>query len=170
MKKLLSLLLVITLMGCASVKNEYEGIDGKANVKQISEDAVLEMFESGTGLLLFSFPESEWCQKLMPVLNQMAIVNEQEVSYFNVRDIRQSETDEYSLMYKEIIEYLESTEFDTLTYEKIYVPTILKFENGEIIDFHLGTVVSHVETSAGLPDLSNLEVLELKGDLNRLFR
>jgi hypothetical protein len=46
----------------------------------------------------------------------------------------------------------------------------LKFENGEIIDFHLGTVTSHVETSAGLPDLSNLEVLELKGDLNRLFR
>lgn len=169
MKKILSLLLVFTLMGCASIKNEYDGIEGKTSVSQIDEETVLEMFESGTGVVLFSFPESEWCQDFMPLLNSRALDQGVEVYYFNVRDIRQSETAEYTKMYNEIYAYLLTTDFDVLVYDKIYVPTLLKFENGEIVDFHLGTTNDHVETSAGLPELNTAQVLEINAILERFI-
>ena len=111
---------------------------------------------------MFSFPESEWCQELMPLLNEEALELETEVLYYNVRDIRESKTDEYNILYNEIVRYLETTDFDELRYEEIFVPTIVKLENGTITDFHLGTVESHVETSNGLPSLSTSQKSELK--------
>jgi len=169
MKRLFSLVLVFALMGCASIKNEYVGIEGKTNVKQISEESVLELFESGTGVLLFSFPESEWCQDIMPIINEIALSSEVEVSYFNVRDIRQSNTEEYQSMYLEIVEYLKTTEFDELLYSEIFVPTLIKIENGEIVDFHLGTTTNHVETSTGLPELNSAQEQELNSIINRIL-
>lgn len=169
MRKLVALLAVFLLVGCASIKNEYEGISGKTAVKQISEDEVMEVFQNGTGVVLFSFPESEWCQELMPLLNEEALKVETEVMYYNVRDIRESKTDEYTILYNEIVRFLETTEFDELRYEEIFVPTMVKLENGNIIDFHLGTVESHVETSNGLPNLTISQKSELKSVITRIL-
>lgn len=169
MKKLFSLLLVFTLFGCASIKNEYSGIEGDTSVKQISEQDVVELFETGTGVLLFSFPDSEWCQEMMPLLNDEALELEVEVFYFNVASIREDNTDNYQLMYEEILDYVKFTEYDPLLYDQIYVPTLVKIENGHIVDFHLGTTTDHVMTSDGLPALTAAQKFELRAVINRFL-
>ena len=169
MKKLY-ILLVFLLVGCTSIKNEYENVEGKVNVKQIDEKEVVELFESGNGVLLFSFPECEWCQELMPVLNEKALELDIEVNYFNVRDIRASETDIYEDIYSEIAEYLVSIDYDMLVYDKLYVPTLVVVENGIIVDFHLGTTNDHLMKVDGLPKLNLSQVKELKEILDRMIK
>ncbi len=164
------ILLVFLLVGCTSIKNEYENVEGKVNVKQIDEKEVVELLESGNGVLLFSFPECDWCQELMPVLNERALELDIEVYYFNVRDIRASETDIYSDIYSEISEYLVSIDYDMMVYDKLYVPTIIVVENGNIVDFHLGTTNDHLMKVDGLPKLNLSQVKELNEILDRMIK
>jgi uncharacterized protein YceK len=169
MKKLIALLAVFLLVGCASIKNEYECIEGKTSVKQISQKEVLELFESGSAVVLFAFPGSEWAQEFMPLLNEEALKHDVEVLYYNIHDIRESETEEYKALYDEVFAFVETTEFDSLRYEEIYVPTIVKLENGTITDFHYGTVEGHVATSKGLPALTSTQKQELTVIIQRLL-
>ncbi len=169
MKKLVALLAVFLLVGCASIKNEYEGIQGKTAVKQVSSKEVLEVFENGTAIILFAIPESEWCQDFMPILNEEALKAEQEILYYNVRDIRGSETEEYKTMFDEISEFVKTTEFDSLRYDELFVPTLVKIENGIIVDFHYGTVKGHVENSVELPDLTLIQKQELTVIIQRFL-
>lgn len=170
MRKLLLVLLVLGLVGCASIKNEYDSVDGKVNVKQIDEDDVTELLKSGTGVLLFSFPECEWCQELMPQLNARALEVDTEVFYFNIRDIRASNTEFYKDLYDEIVTYLESVDYDLLKYDKLYAPTIVSIKNGTIVDFHLGTTNDHLMTEDGLPSLNSSQKRELNLVLDRLIK
>ena len=170
MKKLYVLLVVFLLVGCTSIKNEYENVEGKVNVKQIDEKEVIELLDSGNGVLLFSFPECEWCQELMPVLNEKALELDIEVNYFNVRDNRASETDIYEDIYSEITEYLVSINYDLMVYDKLYVPTIIVVENGNIVDFHLGTTNDHLMKEDGLPELNLSQVKELMEIFDRMIK
>ena len=69
-----------------SVKNAFEALNGQtASNSQtymevhipedslfvpINEEDTLQLLESGTGVLIFEFPECPWCRNMMPVVDQ----------------------------------------------------------------------------------------------------
>lgn len=170
MKRFLSLILVLVLVACTSIKDDYEMVTGDIAIKQISEKEVMDIFEDGTGVIIFSFPESPWCQEIMPVLNEQANVLGAEINYFNVEEIRTSETENYKVMYGEIISYLETINYDLLTYEKIWVPTVIAVKDGEVVDFNVGTTFDHDFVDDKLPPLTDLQKVELRDILNKIIQ
>ncbi|XMB86296.1 hypothetical protein RJG79_00425 [Mycoplasmatota bacterium WC44] len=170
MKKVLGIVLVLLLAGCHSIVNDYEGVTGDVSVKQISEKKVLDILEDGTGVIIFSFPECPWCQAIMPILNEKANELDTTIYYFNVKEIRNAETDNYKTMYDEIVSYLESIDFDLLAFEKIWVPTIIAVKDGDVVDFHIGTTDDHDKVDNVLPPLTETQTNEVKETLNRIIQ
>ncbi|XMB67945.1 hypothetical protein RI065_05370 [Mycoplasmatota bacterium zrk1] len=170
MKKAFSLFLIILLVGCGNIKEDYDGVEGKVNIKQINEREVLKVLDNGTAVLVFSFPDCLWCQELMPVLNNITSEADFDIFYFNVENIRKNKTKNYLLMYEEIVKYLEKIEYDTLIYDRIWVPTMLAIDDGEIVDFHLGTTDDHLKINGNLPPLTEIQEEKLKDFIYRLLQ
>ena len=85
-------------------KEEYEKLNGEINtsnskkypevkisednvVKYSSYDEVLEILQTGTGIIYLGFPECQWCRSLVTVL--MTAANETEMNvvyYLNIKE------------------------------------------------------------------------------------
>ena len=94
MKKILLCLMLVLLVGCTGTtdaqkfKKEYEALNGQSNYAgvlhktiEISEnnpmiyatdEEVITMLESGTGIIYFGFPDCPWCRAALPVLLEAA--------------------------------------------------------------------------------------------------
>ena len=111
MKKVLSVLLILLLVGCSKVtdaskfKEEYENLNGKKNTNNkeyitmsidkdnpftyIEVDEVIDKLQKGTSVIYFGFPECPWCRNLVPVLIDAAKeLNIETIYYYNAVSIR----------------------------------------------------------------------------------
>jgi|GEM_PF-3861595 len=164
MKKYI-ILIVLFLVGCSTLSDDYNIAELK--IRQISEKEVVEYFDDGTGIIIFAFPESEWCQQFMPLANDLG--DSTTLYYFNVESIRERNTESYQSIYKEIKDFLSSNGYDPLLYEKIWVPTIVAVKNGEVLGVHVGTTDDHVKVSGVLPSLTDSQETEVKMDIIRII-
>ena len=180
MKKLVAVLLtfLLVLTGCTSVKvtkveddiktdslkfhKQYKNVQEKNNYKYITYDRVLDIIEKGSGVIYLGYPTCFNCKRITPILDEVAKEKEvKEIYYYNFKEIRENNTDEY----KKLVELLkDNLEEDEEGNKMISAPTILFVQNGEIkgVEYNL------------LPDTDEEELTEeiknnVKQKLSELF-
>ncbi len=112
-------------------RQEYAGVDADNRFVYASSQEVVELFESGTGLVFLGFEECPWCQQLAPIVDDAAEVEGLEKIYYV--DIRQARNDNDEF-YQRLVGYLdEYLQKDDEGQPRIYVPDVTALRDGEIV-------------------------------------
>lgn len=157
MKKLLCIFAIagLLLTGC-SVKpieevtdaekfaQEYE-ISKKNPFQYITAEEAIKMLEEGTGILYFGFPECPWCQASIKIwADVFESKNIKQVYYYNPKEIREQNTEEY----KKIIELTKDYLFeDADGNPRLFVPDMFFIKDGKIIGHN-----NDMSTMSGNPE------------------
>lgn len=154
MKKLVALLLtfLLVLVGCESIEvtkveddietdairfsKEYS-LDNVNNVyKYATYDNVVDTIESGSGIIYLGFPTCALCKEVIPVLNDVAKDKKvKEILYYNFKDIRENNTQEYQDLVDLLSVYLDESEEGV---KRITAPTIIFVNKGNIVGVYIG--------------------------------
>lgn len=184
-------------------KNEYEDLNGKTTnsgkeylniqidknnpIKYITYDELMDILDSGTGIIYFGFPECPWCRNAVPVL--LEAIKEQsinEIYYFNAHDMRDEKelnengeivttkegTDEYNKIVEKLYDYLNV--YDGLnddTIKRLYFPNVFFISNGKVVGNHMSTVESQKDpyielTEEQKEELKNIYIENIKKVFN----
>ena len=96
-------------------------------------DEIIDILENGTGVVYLGFPECQWCDQYVVYLNEVAKENGiLEIHYYNIREDRSNNTENYQKIVALLEDYLEDDEDGN---PRIYVPAVIFMNNGEIVGF-----------------------------------
>ena len=110
-------------------KSEYTNVSDDNPFVYRSVDKIINILEKGTGVVYLGFPECPWCQAYVPYVEEVAKkVGIDKVYYFNIKEDRKNNTEEYQKIVKILDVYLPN---DDEGNKRIYVPA----RNGKIIEF-----------------------------------
>ncbi len=128
---------------CASDETTDEGFT------EITMDEALSYFEgNASAVLFFGFNDCPWCKEARPILKEVASNTDREVYYVKVRD------DDSNLLYtdqqreqltKYIPDYMSKNK-DQNNKLWLYVPLVIRIDDGKVIGGHQGTVDGHDAT------------------------
>ncbi|MBP7213796.1 MAG: hypothetical protein KBA03_06150 [Anaerolineaceae bacterium] len=175
-----------------SVKNAFEALNGQTASNgqaymevhipedslfvPINEEDALQLLESGTGVLIFEFPECPWCRNMMPVVDEAAKEMALSKLYtFNIREERDQITlgddglvvvNEGTEFYRKVLELLgeNASIYDGLndaSIRRIYAPTVFVIENGIVTSSHVSTVDSQTDPLVPLSEAQHQELLDI---------
>lgn len=114
-------------------KSEYTNVTSDNPFVYRSVDQIINILEKGTGVVYLGFPECPWCQAYVPYVEEVAKkVGIDKVYYFNIKEDRKNNTEEYQKIVKILDVYLPN---DDEGNKRIYVPAIIIVQNGKIIEF-----------------------------------
>ena len=92
---------------------------------------VNKILEKGTGVVYLGFPECPWCQEYVKYVNEVAKkVGLDKVYYFNIKEDRTNNTEEYQTTIKLLRDYLPTDEEGN---PRVYVPLIAVIQNGKVV-------------------------------------
>lgn len=119
--------------GREKFKSEYTNVTSDNPFVYRSVDQIINILEKGTGVVYLGFPECPWCQAYVPYVEEVAKkVGIDKVYYFNIKEDRKNNTEEYQKIVKILDVYLSN---DDEGNKRIYVPAIIVVQNGKIIEF-----------------------------------
>ena len=128
--------------------SEYTLVDEDNVFEYKSIDEVLNILESGSGIVFLCTPESQWCQHYALYLNEVLKENKIEKCYYlNIMDDRNLNT----IKYQKVLTILEPYIYkDDMGAAKIYMPDLTFVKNGVIIghDNNTSLVASDAEASS----------------------
>lgn len=114
-------------------KTEYTNVSDDNPFVYRSVDKIINILEKGTGVVYLGFPECPWCQAYVPYVEEVAKkVGIDKVYYFNIKEDRKNNTEEYQKIVKILDVYLSN---DDEGNKRIYVPAIIIVQNGKIVEF-----------------------------------
>lgn len=114
-------------------KSEYTNVTSDNPFVYRNVDQIINILEKGTGVVYLGFPECPWCQAYVPYVEEVAKkVGIDKVYYFNIKEDRKNNTEEYQKIVKILDVYLPN---DDEGNKRIYVPAIIIVQNGKIIEF-----------------------------------
>lgn len=114
-------------------KSEYTNVTSDNPFVYRNVDQIINILEKGTGVVYLGFPECPWCQAYVPYVEEVAKkVGIDKVYYFNIKDDRKNNTEEYQKIVKILDVYLSN---DDEGNKRIYVPAIIIVQNGKIVEF-----------------------------------
>lgn len=174
MKKLVALILtfLLVLTGCNTVEvtkvkddiktdsirfhNDYNTVDKDNIYEYATYSNVIDTLNNGTGIIYLGFPTCSLCKEIVPVLNDVAKQkNIKSILYYNFRDIRDNNTEEYQELAKLLSDYIN---VDDEGNERITAPTVVFVNKGDIVGVYIGTINSDSEeifTDEQKEDLKN---------------
>ncbi len=143
MRKLVSLFVVVIILmtGC-SIKKESEvtdaekfaaeySVDEKNPFKYASIDEVLDIFNTGNGIVFFANSDNELCVEVAKILlDSLDGKNIEDVYYYNPQVIRDNNTDDYNKLIDIIEDYLPLN--DNLE-PYLFLPDVYFVREGKII-------------------------------------
>lgn len=110
---------------------EYPDVSENNKFEYITIEETLEIINKGTGIIYFSFPSCPWCQAYAPVLDE--VIREQgieNVYYYNPKEIRANNTDQYKRLVELVGDYLED---DKDGNKRLYVPHVFAIKDGKVV-------------------------------------
>lgn len=146
------------------------------NVKYASFDDIMDVLDSGTGIIYFGFPECPWCRNAVPVLLKSAKQNEvSNIYYYNAKSIRDEKvlkdekivttkkgTDEYYKLLDKLSDVIGTYQgLNDDSVKRLYFPTAVFVMGGKIVGFHEGTVDSQKDPSKHLTSEQEKELLDI---------
>ena len=146
-------------------KQDYEALNNNSVIMNIDEnnpikyvdfDDVIDILTTGTGVIYFGFPGCPWCRNIIPVLFDVANLNNIDtVYYFNPSNIRTNGDEDY----KKLVNILDDYLIENSDGEKtLYVPDVYFVRDGEIVGHHLSTVDSQTDPYKPLTDEQTKEL------------
>lgn len=165
--------------------DEYNDLQNKENISIYENfDTLVSDIKEGTHYIYFGKPSCAWCQEYLPIYNEFAINNNQNIKYYNADYVKGTyETkdengnitlhvnEEYSKVVNWIKQFDENLEKDYIglninltdsegkryTFYWLFVPKLFKIVDGQIIDM-VSTVDGHnkVNDENGNPYLPKL--------------
>lgn len=112
---------------------EYTLVDKDNVFEYRTINQIIKTLESGTGVVYLGFPECQWCQQYVVYLNEVAKKRGiSTIYYYNIRQDRSDNTEEYQTIVNILKDYLEDDEEGN---PRIYVPAVILVRNGDIIGF-----------------------------------
>lgn len=142
-----------------------------------SYEEIEKIISEGTGVIYFGFPECPWCRSIVPVLLDAAKENGiDKVYYFNALSIRDKKhldqdgnivvddagTAEYSKLVSLLYDWLgEYQGLNDSSIKRLYFPTVVFVNEGNIIAAHTGTVDSHTNPNEELTELQREELNQI---------
>jgi len=173
--------------------NEYNGknyvnvsISDTNTVKYVSEEKAVELLKEGTGVIYFGFSTCPWCRSLISTLTKVAEEQKETIYYLDVLNIRSTykiednklnKTREGTKGYYQLLELLDNqleefyledeagNKFDT-NEKRLYAPTLVAFNKGEITSIHVGTIESQ---KSGFDELNETQIEELEKIITNLI-
>lgn len=149
------------------------------NIKYSSYDEIIDIIQNGTGVIYLGTPTSNWCRNIINPLFDATNNNDietiyyldisKDMDYYIVEDDKlvyriddngkeQKGTEEYFKLVDLLKDYLSpyTIELDDKKYTtdsyRIYLPTVIFVKDGEIVGFHVSTVISHINEDKKLTD------------------
>ena len=155
----------VVLTDAEKFAEEYTEVS-KDNVfvyKNINE--IIKIMEEGTGIVYLGFPECAWCQAYVPYLNEVAKEEGiEEIYYFNIKEDRKENTDEY----KKIVELLKARlQKDEEGNERVYVPNVSFHAKGELVGNNCETSLDTKGLEKPEDYWTEEEVKDLKASLTK---
>ncbi len=150
--------------------------DEKTNVVYENASQIVKRLEKGTGVIYLGFPECPWCRTMIPILLDVLEEQNQTLYYFNAREIRDEKhlddngnvvtdkegTDEYKKMLSILNDYLGPYEgLQDEQIKRIYLPTVIFVQDGQIVGVHSGTVESQSNPYQPLTEQQEDELEEI---------
>lgn len=111
--------------------DEYSTVSEDNPFVYKSAEDVTNLIEHGTGVVYLGFPSCPWCQAYAGYLADVAKdTGLKEISYYNIYDARQNNTEEY----QKLVELLGANlQYDEDGHRRIYVPDVVFVVDGRII-------------------------------------
>jgi len=148
-KKIIGLLLIMMFVAVGCTKEKEIDVEVKTDSLKFSEEYTMveednafvykdlneinKILENGTGIVYLGFPECPWCQQYVKYLNEVANDYEVEKIYYcNVLEDRTNNTADYQRTVELLSEYLQ---YDEEGNKRVYVPTVVAVNKGEIVGF-----------------------------------
>lgn len=153
-----------------ALNNENVNINISKNnpIKYVTLDEVFDIIQNKTGVIYFGFPGCPWCRNMIPVLFEAAKNNNIDtIYYFNPRNVKKSDNDEYNKLKEILNEYLSEDENGQ---KVLYVPDVYFIKDGKIVGHHLGTVDSQEEPTISLTEEEKNELLDIFNELFEKIR
>lgn len=123
---------------------EYSDLPEANAFTRESGDAIATRLESGTGIVFLGFKECPWCQKLAPVIDEVARAEGVKVHYLDIKNERANNSQVYLRLASILSPYLAK---DDNGQPRITVPDVSFVRNGEIIGrFELESVAEAEQT------------------------
>lgn len=112
-------------------QKEYPNVSKDNMFVYRSASDIIDILEGGTGIVYLGFPECQWCQAYVPMLEEVAKEKGiKKIYYFNILEDRKKDTKEY----KKIVELLkEKLDKDEEGKPRVYVPDVTAVKNGKIL-------------------------------------
>ena len=148
-----------------ALNNENVNINISKNnpIKYVTLDEVFDIIQNKTGVIYFGFPGCPWCRNMIPVLFEAAKNNNIDtIYYFNPRNVKKSDNDEYNKLKEILNEYLSEDENGQ---KVLYVPDVYFIKDGKIVGHHLGTVDSQEDPTISLTEEEKNELLDIFNEL-----
>lgn len=124
-----------TMTDAEKFKQEYPKVAADNRFTYTETEQVVEVFESGTGLVLLGFQECPWCQEIAPILDKAAKAeNLDQVHYLDIKEARANNNAVYQQLVEQLEEYLRKDEDGN---PRIYVPDIAAVRDGQIVGHFL---------------------------------
>ena len=155
-KIMISLCTIALLVGCGGstphTKSDMSGYkelkdDDPAFYDFTVKDLTKAIDNKETLVVYLGFTNCPWCNEAIPILNDLAKANGQEVAYINTRLDPSWESnidiDDYDLFVEYFDGYLD---YDEEGIKHLYVPVVIFIKDGEIKLWHEGTVDDHDAT------------------------
>ena len=153
-----------------ALNNENVNINISKNnpIKYVTLDEVFDIIQNKTGVIYFGFPGCPWCRNMIPVLFEAAKNNNIDtIYYFNPRNVKKSDNDEYNKLKEILNEYLSEDENGQ---KVLYVPDVYFIKDGKIVGHYLGTVDSQEEPTISLTEEEKNELLDIFNELFEKIR
>ena len=183
MKKAVYMFLIIYLItGCSITpinetktdaklfSEEYSTINISENnpVVYKTDEEIIDILKTGTGIVYFGFPECPWCRNAVPVL--IDIVKDmgiEEIYYFNPKEIRENNTQTYQETLKLLGENITDDENGN---KRLLVPDVYFVSGGKIIGHHFKTVDTQTDPNENLTDEQKKELRNIyKGLIEKTY-
>lgn len=145
--------------------HEYTALDKDNVYVYATKEDVLDAFKADKAVVFFGFPECDWCQEYVRLLNEIAKeYGVQKILYYNIKEDRENNSDFYMQLIEVLKEHLYTDDDGNA---RIYVPDVYFIKHGKIIGHNNDTsTISDMELSEYYTDENTKE---LQQKLNTLF-
>ena len=143
--------------------------DSSPAFTEISLQESIRMFsEGGSGIVVFSAETCPWCNRAIPVLNEVLKENGLKAYYVDTNQPIASDAMTSKQLYDELCSYISSIfELDDNGQPSFQIPEVIAVKDGTIVGHHLSLVDSFVMSDADvqLDDAQRAELKQIYQDL-----